>query len=242
MTKHFTILLFVILSAATIAVGQENTTEQTKTYRQRSKYRNLSFVSQEYAPAAGDGLHLKSDYGAAFTTGRTYYLHKKPIAGIIRFGIDATWFDLSYTNYKIDPNDYDYRRSKLSFKDDFYEDDFYEDDSFQMHQADISMQVGASITITPIKKLNVHGYFRVAPTYSAIYSNEEIMGGYGTYYVTGGTLSYGVIGVGMEYRYGKGNIQSFGESDDCNSDECDDSSKLGKSDFSGVRLYLSFRF
>lgn len=40
---------------------------------------------------------LKSNYGASFTTGRTFYLHK-PIGGFLRFGIDVTWFDLNYTN------------------------------------------------------------------------------------------------------------------------------------------------
>ena len=63
----------------------------------RPKYVNLSFVSQKLD--FGEGEKLKSRFGAAFTTGRSYYLHKKPVAGMIRFGIDATWIDLSYANY-----------------------------------------------------------------------------------------------------------------------------------------------
>lgn len=57
----------------------------------RPKYVNLSFVSQKLD--FGEGEKLKSRFGAAFTTGRSYYLHKKPVAGMIRFGIDATWID-----------------------------------------------------------------------------------------------------------------------------------------------------
>ena len=66
----------------------------------RPKYVNLSFVSQKLD--FGEGEKLKSRFGAAFTTGRSYYLHKKPVAGMIRFGIDATWIDLSYANYSRD--------------------------------------------------------------------------------------------------------------------------------------------
>lgn len=74
----------------------------TKGEKWRKKYVNFSFTNMKMKQ---DGVSdLKSNYGAAFTVGRTFYLHylhQKPIASMIRFGVDATWFDLNYANYKI---------------------------------------------------------------------------------------------------------------------------------------------
>ena len=94
----------------------------------RPKYVNLSFVSQKLD--FGEGEKLKSRFGAAFTTGRSYYLHKKPVAGMIRFGIDATWIDLSYANYS---------------REETYDDGYgTEIEKLTAHQAEIGMQVGPS--------------------------------------------------------------------------------------------------
>lgn len=89
----------------------------------RPKYVNLSFVSQKLD--FGEGEKLKSRFGAAFTTGRSYYLHKKPVAGMIRFGIDATWIDLSYANYS---------------REETYDDGYgTEIEKLTAHQAEIGM-------------------------------------------------------------------------------------------------------
>ena len=96
----------------------------------RPKYVNLSFVSQKLD--FGEGEKLKSRFGAAFTTGRSYYLHKKPVAGMIRFGIDATWIDLSYANYS---------------REETYDDGYgTEIEKLTAHQAEIGMQVRNSAT------------------------------------------------------------------------------------------------
>ena len=96
--KKISFILLVLLCWSSMVSAQENNN------RLRKKYRNLSFVKQEFEPAYYFGMDqtLKSNFGAAFTVGRTFYLHKKPIAGLIRFGLDATWFDLNYTNYKLE--------------------------------------------------------------------------------------------------------------------------------------------
>ena len=48
---------------------------------------------------------MKSDFGAAIVWGKTYYLHKKPLAGMIKFGIDWSWMDLNYAQYKLETYD-----------------------------------------------------------------------------------------------------------------------------------------
>ena len=158
--KKISFILLALLCWSSMVSAQENNN------RLRKKYRNLSFVKQEFEPASYFGMDqtLKSNFGAAFTVGRTFYLHKKPIAGLIRFGLDATWFDLNYTNYKLE-----YR-----WEDNYDEEEEPETSNF--HQAEIGMQVGPSVTVNPVGKLNVNAYFRFAPSFSALYDDDTLLG------------------------------------------------------------------
>lgn len=187
---------------------------EKKAYKLRKKYIDLSFASTDFT--LSENPTLKSNYGAAFTTGQTFFVHKKPIAGMIRFGIDATWFDINYTNYKVD------------FR---YEDD--ESELMSFHQAEIGMQVGPSITINPIAELNIHAYFRYAPSASVFYDGS-LLAGFSNVFVCGGAVSYGVIGLGVEARFGGGNYSALmgGE----------ESGGKIKGSFSGMRTRITFRF
>ena len=179
----------------------------------RKKNINLSFAN---ATMSQDNVQdLKSNYGAAFTVGRTFFLHK-PIGDMLRFGIDATWFDINYTNYEI---------KHITFEG---------TDNFQYHQGEASMHVGPSITFEPIKKFTVHAYFRYAPTFAAIYTgdNETFYGNYASLWVAGGSISYGVIGLGIESRFGKTNYKPLGSSN----------SENINSSLSGFRAFLTFKF
>ena len=164
--KKISFILLALLCWSSMVSAQENNN------RLRKKYRNLSFVKQEFEPASYFGMDqtLKSNFGAAFTVGRTFYLHKKPIAGLIRFGLDATWFDLNYTNYKLE-----YR-----WEDNYDEEEEPETSNF--HQAEIGMQVGPSVTVNPVGKLNVNAYFRFAPSFSALYDDDTLLGNYASYF------------------------------------------------------------
>ena len=186
------------------------------TGKKRNKYINISFANstmkQDNFPK------LKSNYGVGFTVGKTFYLHKQPIAKCLRFGIDATWFDINYTNYKIEHITY------------------WGTDKYDYHQGDVSMHVGPSLTITPVKDLNIVGYFRYAPTFSSIYANDEFSGSYASMFVGGAALSYRVIGLGIESRFGNCKYNAF-----CFGEDSENKDKV-KTTFSGFRAYISFRF
>lgn len=211
MDKRILVLLFfsVLFFAHIFAQGTDGC--------YKKKYRNLSFTTTTMRQ--DDVPDLKSNYGAAFTVGRTFYLHKNPIAGMLRFGIDATWFDLNYANYKIEHITY------------------WETNEHNYHQGEVSMQVGPSVVLNPVSKLNIHAYFRYAPAFSVIYAGDGdgFYGNYATLFVGGGSVSYGMIGLGIESRFGSCNYKEFG------ADEEEGFSAL-KTKFGGWRAYITFRF
>lgn len=201
-------ILLIILFVSSIC---SNAQESNKEWRK--KFIDLSFTN---ATLSQDNVKdLKSNYGAAFTVGRTFFLHK-PIGDMLRFGIDVTWFDINYTNYDIEHITY------------------LDSNKYQYHQGEVSMHVGPSITFEPIKKLSVHAYFQYAPTFATIYTgdNETFYGNYASLWGVGGNVSYGVVGLGIESRFGDTNYKPIGSSD----------SENIKSSLSGFRAYLTFKF
>lgn len=122
----------------------------------RAKYFNISYVKQSLSPADVD-YKYNSSLGVAITNGRTYYLHKKPILGMIKFGIDWSFFDVNVAMYE---NEFT---------------DGYEVEKENMYQAEVGMQIGPSVTVNPIDHLKVNGYFRVTPSYSMMYSGMNLM-------------------------------------------------------------------
>lgn len=200
----------------------------------RPKYVNISYASQETKQNGVTSPTTK--YGAGFTVGRTYYICKnKPILGMIRFGIDATWLDMNYGHYNYEEK-YTYNYGE------------YEIEKYKIHQAEIGMQVGPSVTINPVSKLNVHAYFRYVPCFAGLYDGHDFRGDYGSFFVTGATVSYGVIGLGIEKRWGESKYKAIGGSDDDEYDYGYDydynygSKSSSKLKTSGFRAYVSFRF
>lgn len=98
-------------------------------WKDRAKYFNLGYVKQTLTDKS-TGIELQSDFGVSLSSGKTYYLHKKPLAGMIKFGLDWTWMDLNYaksTLPELDPETGSVDESAV-------------------HQAEFSMQFGPSVT------------------------------------------------------------------------------------------------
>lgn len=212
----------------------------------RTKYRNIAFVKQSLQEQDGTGEKWHSDYAFALTMGRTYYLHRKPILNIIKFGIDWTYLDINYANYgKIKNYDFDNNDYPLESYPDEQEDDI----NIGRHQFEYAMQVGPSVTVNPIDHLKVNAYFRYAPSFSGILIDDEFSCNYASFFVTGAAISYKVISVGIESRWGKAkyknfSIDDFNEEDmDVDNPEWNDVISKSKRKFktNSVRFYISFR-
>lgn len=188
-------LLFAALMAFTAVEAQ-------------NRYMNISFLNTELKQA--DFPNLKSNYGASFTYGRIYRL----LGYNFRLGLDVTWFDLSYSNYKI---------KHITPES---------TDNYNYHQGEIAMHIGPSLTWIPFERMRLHGYFRYAPTYSALYDEDSLYGNYVTMFVGGASITFGHVGIGAEYRFGEGTYKNI----------LSDTPAAKAFDLGGLRTYLSFRF
>lgn len=220
--RKITILALVILLTSGVAGAQ-------KYGRFRPKYTNIGYSIPTLSIDNSSRDLLKSNVGVGFTTGRSYILHPKPIAGMIRIGIDATWVDLNYANYK-------YQGPGAALLE----------DKPHIHQAEVGVGFGPSVHVSPIADLGVHAYFRFNPSFSALIDNSDrddlvVMGGYTSFFVAGGAVSWRFISLGAEARWGSGKYTRIkgGDEDD---DSLIDISEKYRAKTGGMRVYLSFRF
>lgn len=228
MRKILICLLGVVFGLQSMA-ARETSEEQDasgaqNTVRVRPRYFNLCYGNQTFKIKDWDES-LKSDYAFAITRGRTYYLHKKPIVGLIKFGIDWTHFDLNFATYTREYEDVQVNGDPEIEKDNAYE-------------LEAAMHVGPSITVSPVKGLNINGYFRYAPSFSGYYDSDDFYYNYASFFVAGGAVSYKVISLGIESRWGNTEYKYEGKEDEAGN-AVDEKVKIA---VSGVRFYLSFRF
>lgn len=190
----------------------------------KKKFFNISFTNANQMISAG--LDVENDFSVSLNRSRTFYLHNHAIGNILKFGIDATWIDLGYSKYS----------SRT----------FTEESSTELHHAEISMNIGPSVTICPVRSLNLHGYCKFAPTISAlingdIMEEEAIYANYGNFFVTGANLSYGFFGIGAEYRHGGVNNYTKFLLDNAG-EKMTTAQTTICSKYSGWRVYITFKF
>lgn len=164
------------------------------------------------------GTTLKSDYGAAAEFGSTFFFNnRRPTAGMIRFGLDFSYLDLQYASFAVE--------------------DFDENDDALF--ANLGMQIGPSITVTPIRHLHAKAYAHYAPSvavYAPYGDFDDLLGGYAGYITGGVQLSYRFLTLGVELRSGQVDASwLFGGDEDL----LDDSTRVK---LPGTRVIFGFRF
>ena len=224
--------------------GVQSPTAQTEKCSKvwgRSKYFNIYYGKQDLEIKGEEPVKFDADIHAGFGVGKTFYLHKKPLANLIKFGLDWTYFQIDYSKYtytEIYESSYPYPGGSYQ--------PVYEEEKTDMHKGEVGMQFGPSITINPVNYLKVNAYFRYAPSASIFYDGDDVSVAYGSHFVSGFAVSYKVISLGMEGRWGESKFDSFiADSDDYPSygpGYEEESSVKSKFKNSGLRFYLSFRF
>lgn len=212
-------------------------------WNKRKKYFQIGYTNQTLTHQDVPGLEWKSDFGVSLAMGKTFYLHKKPLFNMLKFGLNATWFDVSYAKYS-QPKGWEEPSDPSDFEEG--EADF----DLGAHQAEIGLGIGPSITVNPIDHLKVSGYFHFIPSGSILVLNDEINASYVSNFAVGGAISYKAISLGVESRWGKAKYNSFSVDEDAidNPDiedfNPDDVLIKGKNRMKtkSVRFYLTLRF
>lgn len=223
-----------------------STTEERYTddaiWGDRAKYFNIAYVMQDLKVKNFD-YKWDSDLGVALAFGKTFYLHRKPILNMIKFGIDWSYIDINFAKFQDKQN--------FFYGDDDYYYPYYDIESVDMYQAEIGTAIGPSVTVNPYNHLKVNAYFRVEPSFSALYADEDFNCSYATFLSVGGAVSYKVISVGVEWRWG---TSRFGKDvsgydgidwdtiDDETYDRLYDEAPSMKWKTSSLRFYISFRY
>ena len=229
----------------------EDAARNERIWKKRAKYFNIGYITNQTLTDKVDAeAEWKSDFGVSLTFGKTYYLHKKPLLNMIKFGIDATWFELSYAKYS-EPDVFaeggSYTRAYNDYSsgyDDYYEEDF----DLGIHQIDASMHVGPSVTVNPVGDLKVAAYFHYVPTYSMVVIDDSFGHGYVSNFAFGASVAYKAISVWIEHSWAKKatyNGLSFDEEGmDYDAPDFEDviESDKWKMKSKSFRVFLSFRY
>lgn len=192
-------------------------------------FENLEGVWDEAGDVINDNVKgVRNNYGFSLTRGHTYAFHKKPIARLVTIGLDAIFFDVSYSNYSVVP-----ASLGMSHQEDGKMTVVTEE--MPLHKMEYSLQVGPSVTITPGKQLTVEAYARYAPTFSAVLVDRTFAGNYASIFVGGASVSYGKLGVGIEARVGSCEYKHLGGKGNVSFDG-------GRINASGFRAFVQIRW
>lgn len=217
-------------------------TRYEQVWQKRKKYLNIGYMTGgDLKPAQSDYYGRDSKFGVSLNWGRTYYLHKKPLLGLMKFGIDATFLSLNYN--KLGDDVQTLPEGTFGEWADFVgqgsgSSDSGEDDDLDIgsHKIDAGLQVGPSLTVNPVGQLKVSAYFRYCPTYSMLVLNDTFTGRYVSMFDYGVSVAYRAISVGVEHRFGRGKYKcpSFFM--------VADSQGRAELETSATHFYIGFRF
>jgi hypothetical protein len=220
MTKKRCCILLV-LSFFILKSNAQDFSENEKERKDRNTYLNVGYAVQSFESKETRFLSLKSDYAVSFTLGHTFYLHKEPVLNCLKFGIDWTFLDLNFANYT------------KSYRKEYGVGISY------LFQLEAGMQMGPSITLNPVNGLNLNAYFHYAPSFSGFYNGElkPYAYNYAGFFAAGLGISYQVISLGIEKRWGNADYE-FKTEDDYGILETNKKNWDTKT----TRIYIGFRF
>lgn len=216
--------------------------EQEQLYERiwrRKKFLKLGYANPSIDRTDGEPMTWKTDFSVFLQSGRTIYFHRKPVGGMLKFGLDVG-MGIDYSKLKLDE-----AAMEASGGYDDYEDD-YDDDmgiNLGMHKIEYSLMVGPNVSFNPWNHLIISAYFHARPTASGIIENDNFSYGFGCAMAAGLSVSYKLISVGVEGLWStiKYKQPSFDEDD-----EDDEPGLFTTKDFKlkqkAPRFYIAFRF
>ena len=156
----------------------------------RRGYFNFSYNNTKLTPKDNDYPNgqggfvneMKSDWGASIQYGRSYRLHKKPIANVATFNIDYTGIDLNVNHFKAEGEGKYDSRDRHAGEGDKKSDSFYTLPwNMEKYEVNYGMSLGPSLTLAPFNLLNGNGlhyikfnvFYHIGYNVSMIYSPND---------------------------------------------------------------------
>lgn len=233
--------------------SMEQEQETQKTWKRR-KYWKIGITSPNLERTDGEEMKWKTKGSFFIQKGRTSYLHSKPIAGMIKFGIDYGFIDVTYS--KLELKEISYSGESGTRSSDGFDDIGISELTgidLGMHKIDYALHVGPSISVNPWNKLIATAYFHVMPTASSIIQNDNFSYGFGCMMAAGVSVAYKAISLGVEGVWGKikytqtdfGGDEDEEEGYDSDNSEDKSASLFNTEKFtlkqSGIRAYIAFK-
>ncbi len=209
--------------------------EKNKSIWKRTKSFNIGLAFNNWKPTGCEAF--TPNYGFMMGLTNTYYVHPNPIAGFIKFGIDATWFDLTYSNYKAAPGWLNLMENNTRSGAWDYDEDGDEIEldhpNLGSHQIDMALGVGVSATFAPfyqfdnqLNQLKGKVYCRFLPSMSMMLISEpddtRVNYAFVPYITFGAQFSWKVLSLFVEGRWGSANYKIGGIKNDVEYDEDSD--------------------
>lgn len=192
--------LFFIVAIAMLFAANLSAQSNYDFWKHKSPLRlGYTFQTLEYE----NGLELEQKMGFNLSKNWCIYLHKEPIADRIKFAIDLGT-SVNYVKYE------ESDEWKEAFKDE-YEDylDGGEVPELGIHQVDLGLAIGPSITVRPFGDWRLNAYFHVTPSASVFINDDEVSTSFVPFLDYGIEASWRWIGVGVEMRQGKGKYKDM---------------------------------
>lgn len=131
----------------------------------RKGYLNLSYNTTTLTPdqsiptGIGNGVvpEFKSNWGASLQMGKSYALHKTPIANILQFNIDYTYIDLNVNHFTQEGDGKKLYDSSAKNGGDYY----YTPWNLEKYDLNYGMAVGPSLSIAPFTSLSAKGLHHI---------------------------------------------------------------------------------
>lgn len=252
------------LDEANARLAEINKDDFNKKIWGKGKYLHIGYDWQQTA-VEGEGIE-KSNFAISLTKGTSYLFPTKPIANLLKVGVDVQWFDLGFAKYKNETSHDENWDSMGSIWDNIGGD---EEGGFDLGFMDsfsklgrmtftAGMGIGPVVTVAPFANfgnqasyLKASVYFHWKPTFGMYLLSEDgdlsASYGYCNLFDFGGKITWKAIGLGIEGRWGNGKFNpvsldfDFGEGNYEDIYGSEVTQKIRRN-FASTRLYLYLCF
>lgn len=199
----------------TVKTKADIANDNDRFWKGNNKLFSLGFATGAFDLGKYNGGKLESRWGASLKGGRNIYLHKKPIAHALKFGL-FIGADVTYLNFKKGHGGLGDLTSGFGSDDDDYYDDYEPEFNLGSHYLTAGIAIGPTATVMPffwaknpnLARIKVRPYFQVVPSYSALIvspedDDTELHSAFTCMFAGGFELIWRKLSIGFEWKGGR---------------------------------------